>query len=230
MGFDYGNHHVFVGDRDAQKIRQAIIDCIHSISNRFVAQESEGDRSIVVGAPDRWIFVGDSTSRTEDGDPVAFDKLAIELSKITPTINVLMSDSAVVHLLMYVDGKLVDKFGNGTFPFFRFKSDEESKPFQGDIEKWKSFLLSPNDSQTLRQIWKQDGNTRSIVRETARLFGIHPESIQVGYSIFDEAEEIKYTGWLDDDTINLDLFDEFHLVSLQPESDRSSKRKHYRFN
>lgn len=121
---------------------------------------------------------------------------------------------------MLVDGKLVDKFGNGTFPFTRFRSDEESKPFRGNIEQWKSFLLSPNDSQTLRQIWKQDGYASSIVRETARLFGIHPELMQVGYSIFDEAYEIKYTEWLDDDTINLDLFDEFHLVSLQSESDR----------
>lgn len=211
MGFDYSNHHVFVGDANAADVRDAVVDCVRGIPMTRSSND-DANRSIVVGPSERWIFVGDSAGSTEEADPKAFDALAIDLSSIAPTIDVKVSDTAIVHIFLYADGQLIDKFGNGSFPWFRFKTNEESTHYRGDVEKWSLLLHAPADATALRQTWSQDGNADSIVRESARLFGIHPELIQVGYSIFDEQIEIKYDDWLDDGIFELGLFDEFHFI------------------
>ncbi|MCA9173831.1 MAG: hypothetical protein KDB14_05025 [Planctomycetales bacterium] len=123
-----------------------------------------------------------------------------------------MSDSAIVHLLLYANGELVDRFGNGIFPWFRFRSPAEAKLFQGDVEKWRPFLRPVADLDTLRQVWCQDSDANSIVSRTADLFGIQLELFQVGYSIFDEQVEIKYNDWISADALSVGAFDEFHLL------------------
>jgi hypothetical protein len=212
MGFDYSNHHVFSGDDSAYATREAVVRCISSLSAHTTTTGEDADRSIVVGPPTRWIFVGDSAGSTEDADPSAFDSLSNSLSFIAPTLSVKMSDSAIVHLLLYEHGRLVDKFGNGKFPWFYFQSAEESEPFRGDVARWKRFLLSIDDADALREVWTPRGDACAIVEQTARLFGIHRELMQCGYSVFDESDEIKYSDWLDEETRNGMSFDEYHFV------------------
>lgn len=212
MGYDYSNHHVFVGKRDAGEVRQAVVDKICSLRGNLTKDECAADRSIVVGPPGRWIFVGDSAGSTETPDPEAFDGLACQLSRIAPTISIKMSDSAIVHILLYADGRLVDKFGNGTFPWFRFTSPDEAQPFRGELENWTHLLVSPTQADALRTAWSHDGDVTSIVERTARLFGMHADLIQTGYSVFDEDIEIKYDEWLCDASVDMTQFDEFHLI------------------
>ena len=212
MGYDYSNLQVFAGDRDSLALKRSIIDRISNVLPNRVDKEDAASRSIVIGNCDRWIFVGDTAGSTEDGDFQAFKELAVELSKIAPLFSVEMSDSAIVHFCLYANGKLVDKFGNGLFPFFLFKSEQEAKPYKGKIENWLSFLTSPDRIEQLRKTWSQEDYATNIVANTAKLFDINPELMQVGYSIFDEAEEIKYSKWLEDENIDLKSFEELHFA------------------
>ena len=211
MGFDYNNLQIFTGNSDPNTVRNAIIARIESISETKVDGDQDAARSIVIGPPGRWIHVGDSAGSTERVDRVAFEALALKLSHVAPTMSVQMSDSAIVHFHLYENGSLVDKFGNGIFPFYRFDSEEASAPFRGDMEKWKLFLRSHESVESLREAWSQDGYADTIVESTAKLFGIHPELIQVGFTTFNEEDEIKYSDWLQDELLGLGQFDEFHF-------------------
>ena len=212
MGYDWSNLQVFAGGDNARSVRADIIECLSKAFPCRVTNEEEATRSIVVGPVGRWIFVGDTAGSTERADPIAFDDLAIELSKVSPTMSVKMSDSAVVHFLLHTHGHFVDKFGNGKFPCYRFKSVAEAAPFRGDIDKWAPYLITPELAQDLRAVWSQYGDAGSIVEDTGRLFGVDPHLIDVGYSIFDEADEIKYTDWLAEEPVELHMFDEYHLI------------------
>lgn len=212
MGFDYSNHHVFAGDGNASSTHDAIVRCIQSLYERTTNSPDEADRSIVVGPADRWIFVGDSAGSTEDADPDAFDRLSKLLSFIAPTLSVKMSDSAIVHLLLYEQGQLIDKFGNGKFPWFYFQSVEESEPFRGNVQKWTRFLVQNTDADALRDIWMPKGDATSIVVQTAALLGIRQELMQIGYSVFDESDEIKYSEWLEEEARQGLQFDEYHFI------------------
>ncbi len=122
-----------------------------------------------------------------------------------------VSDSAVVHFSLDTDGQIVDKFGNGLFPFFLFKSEQEAQPCKGVIKKWIPFLKSPDRARDLREVWSQSNDTNGIIFNTAKLFGINSELMRVGYSTFDESEEIKYDQWLEEEDISLNSFDELHF-------------------
>ena len=213
MGFDYSNHQIFAGDGSAESIRDAVVNYILSYSGKRVTCEEDADRSFVVGPPDRWIFVGDSTGSTLYADSEAFTAHAIGFSNIAPTVNIWMSDHAVVGFFLYSKGLLVDQFANGRFPVYRFTSEEESKKYQGDMAKWKAFLVQPGAVDVLRKVWSHDGYATSIVKETGRLFCMHPKLVEAGYTVFDEADEIHYSDWLNTKAIDLNAFDEFHFRS-----------------
>jgi hypothetical protein len=219
MGYDYSNHHVFVGDGDAESIRLAIIGHIKTAFPTRTTNEEDATRCFAVGPAGRWIFVGDTAGSTNTADSIAFADLAIALSNIAPTMSVKVSDSCTVHILLYQNGVLLDTFGNGIFPFFRFASDDEARAFQGDMSVWSPYVMLPYTTQELRQAWNQEGHADVIVQETGKLFSINAQLVKVGYSIFDEALEIKYTDWMKDykewyeKFINLQEFDEFYVLA-----------------
>lgn len=213
MDFDYSNHQVFAGAVDADGVRATIIDRLRDLFPERSTGERDAIRSIVVGPPGRWVFVGDTAGSTERADPVAFDEMSMLLSRVAPTLSVKMSDSAIVHLLLYREGRLVDRFGNGTFPFSRFRSEEEAAPFRGIITEWSPYLVPGHRPEDLRREWSQEGDATEIMEETARLLGVKSCLMKVGYSIFDEADEIKYSGWLADKPVDLASFEELHVSS-----------------
>ena len=210
MGYDYSNIQIF-GDVAAKHVHSEATKLIRSELGDITPDEESAIRSLVVGPPNRWVFVGDSHGSTLTADGDSFTMLATKLSRISSTICVDMSDCAVVHFRLYEDGELVDKFGNGMFPCMNFANAEESLSFNGSVEKWTRFLRRPYDEAWLREAWSQESNANSIVADTAELFGIHPDLISVGYSVFDEANEIKYNGWLNWSSSDFELFDEYHI-------------------
>ncbi len=212
MGYDFQNQHVFVGDRDAKIVRSEITEYISTTLATDPCPLSEAERSIVVGPPGRWIFVGDSAGGTENGDAESFDSLSIDLSRIAPTLAIKMSDSAIVHFYLYSNEVIIDKFGNGTFPFYLFRNSAEARPFVGDCKKWAEYMLKPNQLDILRRTWSQDGDATEVLTNTALLFGLHPKLCTTGYTTFDEAEEIKYYDWLPSGAHGKDVFDEFHFL------------------
>src|SRR6516165_5637724 len=80
MGADFNSHRVFVGECDATRCRDAALAEMRRFFQqrglKEVAREDDAVRSIVVGAAERWIFVGDSAGSTEWADPEGFDALS----------------------------------------------------------------------------------------------------------------------------------------------------------
>ncbi|MGR3277977.1 hypothetical protein ACSYAD_23040 [Acaryochloris marina NIES-2412] len=212
MGYDYTSIHVFANTEEPNRTRARIIQQLPDFVSGCFVPENRANRSIFVGPPDRWIFVGDTFSATEDGDPASLKAFIQELSMIAPTLSIHMSDSACVHLYLRHNGDLVDKFGTGNFPFYLFNSSEEAASFHGVEERWAPFTTETNGPATLRSVWDTKHNANGIVKTTAEVLGIHPELAGCGFTIFDEAEEIYFRDWVEDQSLLSRQFDEFHFL------------------
>ena len=212
MGYDYSSIHVFSGDNDPELIRGQIINSLPEIITGLPVAKCEANRSIVIGPPSRWIFVGDTSSQTDDGDRKALDRLIKNLSLLAPTLAIHMSDSACVHLYLIHNGDMLDKFGTGIFPFYPFRSEEDVESFKGIEKKWTAYSLEINGAVSLRSIWDTKNNADGIVKTTADILGIHPELAGCGYTIFDEADEIYYRDWIDDKLLLSKEFSEYHFL------------------
>ena len=214
MGADFSTHWFFAGTTDAAEARAAVIDrsrqALIQAGLREVAMEEAAERSLVVGPPGRWIFLGDSAGSTEWADPEGFDDLSRALSGLGPVVDVKMSDSAAVHFYLHRGGRPVDRFGNAAFPFHRFEAEEGAR-YRGQPELWADLLLSPNTVDALRSAWVQEWRASEILAETGRIFGWAPELSWVGYSFDDEGIPTKYDDFLRHSGVALDAFNEYHF-------------------
>jgi hypothetical protein len=227
MGFDFSSHQLFTAARDPRQLRTAAIVELRRILQeegfREVADETEADRSFVVGPPELWIFIGDSAGSTEWADPAAFEALSRSLSELGPVVDILMSDSAVLHFCLYRNGQRVDKFGNGEFPWFWFKTEEDAAPFRGIAEAWADLLLQPDRVGDLRSKWVQGeaGQASDILESTAELFGWNSELAGLGYTTCDEQTEIKYSELLGTGGFDVGAFAELHFQEGKGNVDRN---------
>ncbi len=212
MGYDYSNHHVFTGKENPLVVRDKILEQVRKVSGQRLKNEKGARRSIVVGPPERWIFIGDSAGSTERSDRAGFDGLSMLLSEIAPTVDIIFSDSSVVQLRLYEKGECRDTFANGRLPIYRFRTEEDARPFAGKLERWHGFLLNSGDAPRLRAAWDQRGEAEQIIADTAELFGMDPDLASVGYSIFDESDEIRYDALLSPNAYARGAFEEFHFA------------------
>lgn len=215
MGVDFSNHQFFAGIGDAVKIRESIIqDVRFALRVDGFEETTDGeiaDRTLIVGPPGRWIWIGDSTGSTESADPGAFEALSLRVSALGPVIDVMMSDSAAVHFYLYRDGELVDRFGNAEFPFYQFKTDEQADHYRGKPNLWSDLLLSRGAVGELRAAWVQEWRADEILDSTARLMGWNPDLARVGYTLDDEGIGIRCDEHLIDEDVDLGRFGEFHF-------------------
>jgi hypothetical protein len=215
MGADFSSRWFFAGGAEAAGARAAVVEqfrrALHAAGLREVAGEPEADRSLVVGPAGRWVFIGDSAGSTEWADPEAFKSLSLALSLAGAVVDVHMSDSAAVHFYLFREGRLADRFGNGEFPFYPFKTEEAAAPYRGKPELWVDLLVSPDSAGALRSVWDQDGNASAILYETGRLFGWDPELLWVGYTFDDEGIPVKYDQVLRGSRVELRAFTEYHF-------------------
>jgi hypothetical protein len=208
MGDDFSNRQCYVGDRPVDAIRshilEAIVNELKSSGYSEVELEDEATRALVIGPTARWIFIGDTTGSTDVSDPTAFTDLSLGLSSVTPTVDVLMSDSSIVHLHLYKDGTLIDKYGNGAFPLSSFGTRAEAAKFKGNPELWAEYLVSPYSADDLRKIWyqvignspgiwREDRNATSILARTADILGWDPDLCFIGYTYDEEGIGYKYS-------------------------------------
>jgi hypothetical protein len=215
MPNDFSNRQCYTGGQafDVARIRieQAVIATLISAGFDQVTSETEATRSLVIGPADPWIFVGDTDGNTDsdDGD-AAFSRLSIALSALFPVVSVEMIDSAIVHVLLFKDGSLVDKCGNGMFPWFQFKNDTEAAEFKGNPMLWTECLPPPNTAEDFRAAWTQNRSGNAILRDTANLLGWDPHLAFAGYTVHVDGIGIfKY-----DDFLNLKTrqgFTELHF-------------------
>jgi hypothetical protein len=220
MGADFSTHWFFVGNAEAFSIRTAVIAQLRQILRQSdyleVEKEEDAERSLVVGPSERWIFIGDSAGSTETADPEGFHNLSQSLSYLGPVIDINMSDSAAVHFYLYRQGRQVDKFGNGAFPFFPFASEAEAKPYRSKPELWADLLRSPDTVNELRPAWVQEWKADAILSATSRLFGWNPVLSYVGYTFDDEGIPMKYDEFLHDSKVELSAFSEYHFKQVRP--------------
>jgi hypothetical protein len=176
MGTDFSSLRLFAGMGDA-RCRDAAVAKLRRFfwqgGLEEVGAEDNADRSVVVGPAGRWFLVGYSASsaeRDEDG----FDSLSLALSTQAPAVATKMSDSAAVHFYLYRHGRLVDKFGNAAFPFYRFADEEAAASFRGRPELWADLLVDPGQVPDLRAAWVQGWGADETLEMTARLLGWEP--------------------------------------------------------
>lgn len=214
MGTDFSNHQCFVREAQPAKVRSAIIRQIQIVMSEIgyqqISFEKQAGRSFAIGPAERWLWIGDSAGSTETADSEAFHRLSLRLSEIAPVVDVLMSDSAAIHFYSYVEGELVDKYGNAAFPFFQFKTSEETSEFQGKPEQWVRYLQDVNDVTALRSLWMQEWGADRILSQTIDLFGMNPLFYDVGYTHDNEGVSMKYMEYLAGE-INPSIFDELHF-------------------
>ena len=200
MGDDFSNRQCYVGNEGRDELRLRVrcrlIEVLTSTGYVEVPSETEATRSLVIGPPGRWIFIGDTAGSTEGGDPIAFASLSAALSTLVPVVDVQMSDSAAVHIYLYKNGSLVDKYGNAAFPFFEFKNEEEAAGLKGHPDLWKDYVIPPYTIEDLRAAWVQDWGADSILGNTAKLLGWDQRLSCVGYTLDDEGLGIKYDEYL----------------------------------
>jgi hypothetical protein len=215
MGADFRNRWLFVGDRDdpvacdraARHLREALTQAGY----HEVAREQDAERSLVVALAGAWVFVGDSAGSAEAADREGFDPLSRAASTLAPVVAVKMSDDAAVHFELYRDGRLVDRFGNAAFPFYRFEHEREAEPYRGRPELWADLLTAGGTRAALRSAWVQDWRAPQILVETGRLMGWAAELLWVGYTHDSEGLPEKYDEYLADSGVGLDAFTEYHF-------------------
>lgn len=215
MGADFSSHQCFTGNSDTLKIRSIIIDEIRQsmieMEYREIDSEQQADRSFVVGPMERWIWVGDSTGSTDNCDCQAFTELSRRLSKLVPMVDILMSDSAAVHFYLYANERLIDKYGNAAFPFYKFKTPEEASEFIGKPELWEPYPQNSSQIEKLRSVWVQKWEANVILSQTMQLFEMNPLFYYVGYTHDDEGIGIKYDRFLFENDVTPTGFNELHF-------------------
>ncbi len=215
MGADFSNRWLFKGDREApvtcDHVARHLRYALSQAGYHEVAGEQDADRSLVVAPAGSWVFIGDSAGSTESADPEAFDPLSLAASALAPVVAVKMSDHAAVHFELYREGRLVDKFGNAAFPFYRFGSEREAGQYRGRPELWSDLLTPGAAIAALRSAWVQEWRAGEILGETGRLMGWEPELLWVGYTHDDEGIPTKYDEYLTDSGVSLDAFTECHF-------------------
>jgi hypothetical protein len=215
MGEDVSYHKVLVRNATPEVAKQSVLGTILQVFREMgyirITEEEEAERSIVVGPPDRWIHVGDSTGSTEWADSLAFDQLSRALSRYGIVVDVMVGDTVTVHFALYRDGELIDRFKNYASVWGNFASQEEAESYRGVPELWEACFPSPEAVSALRSIWVQGGDCTKILGQTTDLFGWEEKLVWVGYTFDIEGipnkwnEEVRYSG------MDLTQFTELHF-------------------
>jgi len=213
MGFDFTSLQVFAGAD--KSVRDAIINCIENISEQKVSEEKLAGRCIVVGPPDRWIFVGDTAGSTEFYDKDLLNTLITSLSHIAPTVRIIMSDSCTINMTLHHNGQQVDKVGDGKLPFYKFENAKEAREYKIKPKKWIELLDSNINARELKRAWPKNKNSYKssymTLQQMATALGLNSNLSQTGYTYFDEVDEIKYTLTLEESQSH-ESFKEFYFA------------------
>jgi hypothetical protein len=154
------------------------------------------DRTIVVRAGEGdWISVYDEA--TEDQDTTGLDALAVTLAAATQstTVSILVHDSDVLLMGLFVGGKKVDEFNSDptymedSLPEDMAPTAEQVAGAAGDAERWKHVLAPGVTPDELTQAWRQKETfaEHQLVR-VAELLGCSPDRVRVGLNYFEFGE------------------------------------------
>ncbi len=154
------------------------------------------DRTIVVRAGEGdWISVCDEA--TEDQDTTGLDMLAAILSAATlsTVVSILVHDSDVLLLGLFVNGKKVDEFNSdpmymeGAIPADMGPTAEQVAGAAGNADHWKHVLVPGATPQDLTQVWREtELDAEAQLGRVAELLGCSPDRVRVGLNYFEFGE------------------------------------------
>ena len=104
MGDDFTNHQAFTEENLKQRPVQLLSHVQTYMAERGyveVAEREAADRSIALGPPGCWICIYDSAGNGDDANLKEFEDLALHLSRVVPVVDIHMSDSAALQMLLY---------------------------------------------------------------------------------------------------------------------------------
>jgi len=191
MGDDYYNFHVYVGERDAPVTRARVLELLgYSADCEFVVPRAdrdklpacseeiaEEDQLAAVGPPGRWIVVYALAEQDMRAD------FASTLSQAGPTVCISMDDSAVLHLRLFRDGILVDRFGMRKSVLSEWSNEAERLRYVGQPTLWSDLLLDGPDVTALAKAWYSNLGAWKKIGKVARLMGWNPDLCDLGYTI-----------------------------------------------
>ena len=135
-------------------------------------------------------------------------ELAPLLSHLGPVAKVEISDSAIVHVMLFERGREIDRFANGKNPFFCFSSAKEAKPWRGHPERWEHLLVQGRTVDELRAAWGQSilswpddesASCHTITAACVELLGFS-WLLDRGYTWNPEGVSYRYTAYLEPST------------------------------
>jgi hypothetical protein len=169
--------------------------------------DGEG-RGLVALLDGPWVQLGDQAGSTEyqrsfPGPGPA--ELAAALSRQAPTVRMVMSDDAVLHLELWRAGARVDRYGTMHLRWELF-ADDEVDGWRPDPEAWRELVASGERVEDLAEVWRieeDDGGWRGrptweVLEVSCRVLGWDPELAQVGFSHDADGIYIPWDGFLED--------------------------------
>lgn len=158
----------------------------------------------MAGLDGAWVQLGDQAGSTEYQGAYGKDaaaSLAIALSRHAPTVRMIMSDDAVLHVELWRAGGRVARYGTMHLAWELF-SDAEVDAWRGDPAAWAELLAPEGRVEDLAAAWEltptpQGWRGRSageVLSVLCRAFGWDPLLVEVGWS---HDSEGLYLPWED---------------------------------
>lgn len=212
MGSDYSYAKVYAGENKSKRVHHELLELLRAYltgADLIETTRALADRSLVVGPPDLWIHVGDSTATCGSGQAEEFKKLAYEISATFLVATVEVDDDAQVVISLLKHRRLLDFFSNGSSWFSGLPPGEDS---EGNPRIWADELgRDPESTWWLREYaWNKDHTVLQIVENTSRHFGWDLRLSHVGYTHDAEGIPRIYDEHLHG-RIDPDLFSELHF-------------------
>jgi hypothetical protein len=198
MGDDYSNLQVYISTGNDTIARNQVIgvavEILQQVGYIEVDQADKHDRVIVVCPPSRtlWLTLYDSAAYWTEDDLIHsveeaenFGRLLSD--RIGPIIQLEVSDSALVQLKLFAQGKLIDQYAD-SLSFSSWKDDAEKQAWRGKEEVWASlFNLDLSAQEKLRSTWDLRDDNWSMARmdilsQTAELIGWNWRFASTGYT------------------------------------------------
>lgn len=155
------------------------------------------DRTIVVRAGEGdWISVYDEA--TEDQDTTGLDALAGVLSAAmqSTAVSILVHDSDVLLLGLFVNGKKVDEFNSdpmymeGSIPEDMMPTAAQVAGAVGNAERWKHVLVPGATPDMLTRVWQEKkSRAEEMLARVAEIIGCSMDRARVGLNYFEFDEE-----------------------------------------
>ncbi|APR82840.1 Hypothetical protein A7982_08189 [Minicystis rosea] len=188
MGSFFTNVHLRVAPgAPLAPVLDAIVELAHGEGFEPAGSAEPGDRAVVVlRDAGGWISIFDEATEGQDSNKLA--RLASALSRAAgaPAVSVLVHDSDVLLLGLFVDGAAVDSFdSNPSFSAAKPSATKRRKA-AGHPERWAALLAPGATVEALAAAWASERLfAEQTLATTAALLGAPADRMGLGFRYFE---------------------------------------------